>query len=147
MYCFEDNCIYDSAKQLSDILKVDVSIIYNICVQRTYIAKNGREELCNKSVKGKHYMWYDDYINMSKNDIETYLNKCKNSHKKQVICLTTNKIFDSLKEASRYYNIKSSSDILYCCKGKLKYAGKLADGTKLEWLYYEAYKKKLLEGF
>lgn len=140
VYCLEDDCVYDSVKQLSEHLKVDSSVIYNMCIRRTYITKHGKEELCNKSIKGKHYLWYDDYVKMSDDDITLYLDKCKNSHKKKVICLTTNKVFDSLKDASKYYGIKSSSDIVYCCKGKSKFAGRLLDGTKLKWAYYESYK-------
>lgn len=141
VYCFEDDCIYDSAKQLADNLNVDISIVYNTCKKRTYIAKNGKEELCNKTIKGKHYLLYDDYTKMSNKDIELYLSKCENRHKKKVVCVTTGLIFDSLKSAADYYNIKSSSDIIYCCKGKTKFAGRLSDGTRLKWMYYSDYTK------
>ena len=56
----------------------------------------------------------------------------------KVICLTTEEIFNSIKEAGRKYNIFANS-ISQCCKGKLKSAGKLPDGTKLIWMYYEEY--------
>ena len=55
---------------------------------------------------------------------------------KKVICMTTGKIFNSCKEAAVYYN---TSNVSKCCKGKLKSAGKLSDGTKLQWKFLENY--------
>ena len=43
-------------------------------------------------------------------------------------------IIFTIKEASEYYNIDNSG-IAKCCKGKIKYCGKLSDGTKLVWRY------------
>ena len=57
---------------------------------------------------------------------------------KKVICIITGEIFNSLREASNYYNVAKGS-ISHCCKGKLKSAGKLSDGTKLQWKYLENY--------
>lgn len=54
---------------------------------------------------------------------------------KKVICITTDKIFDSIKDASKLYNC-NKSDISQCCKGNRKTCGKLSDGTKLQWKYY-----------
>ena len=65
----------------------------------------------------------------------------KNPNAKSVICLTTKKIFLTAKEGSEYYNI-SRSEISLCCKGfrirngkkyRVKYAGRLSDGTELVW--------------
>lgn len=53
---------------------------------------------------------------------------------KAVICITTGKIFTSLKEAAEFYGIKSSYSITKCCKGIQKSAGK-HNGQKLEWQY------------
>ena len=60
--------------------------------------------------------------------------KRKNNGKK-VVCVTTGKIFNSIKDASNYYKCSS---IHKCCKGKLKSAGKL-NGTKLQWKYLKDY--------
>ena len=67
---------------------------------------------------------------------EEWRKHISDSNKKKVICITTGKIFNSVKEASEYYNIKCSSSISACCKGKLKSCGKLEDGTKLVWSYF-----------
>ena len=61
--------------------------------------------------------------------------KGKNHPKaKKVMCITTGKTFDTVKEAGEYYKCKASH-ISACCKGKRKTAGKLEEGTKLEWKY------------
>jgi len=57
---------------------------------------------------------------------------------KQVICLTNNKVFNSITCGANKYNIATTS-ISQCCKGRAKYAGKLKDGTKLKWMYYDEY--------
>ena len=58
---------------------------------------------------------------------------------KSVICITTNKIFNTIKEAEKYYNCYGISR---CCNNKSKTAGKLKDGTKLTWMFYEDYIKE-----
>lgn len=60
----------------------------------------------------------------------------KNPSAKKVICITTNKIFDTMKEAAKYYNLSGITGICQCCKGTAKSAGKL-NGQKLIWRYVE----------
>ena len=60
----------------------------------------------------------------------------------KIICLTTGEIFDSKKEASNKYNLKISNYIIGCCNCNLESAGKLPDGTKLKWMYYDEYIKQ-----
>ena len=55
---------------------------------------------------------------------------------KKVVCITTNEIFDSIKEGAAKYNIKSRTNISNCCKGNQKWAGML-NGTPLVWKYYD----------
>lgn len=57
---------------------------------------------------------------------------CPKSFCIKVICIETKEIFRSITDASKKYNI-NKSNISACCKGKLKSAGQLADGTKLHW--------------
>lgn len=57
---------------------------------------------------------------------------------RSVTCVTTGEMFDSVNRAAYYYNIHSSN-IVQCCKGKLKHTGKLPDGTPLEWQYTTDY--------
>ena len=65
--------------------------------------------------------------------------KCHSAKKKKVICITTNKTFDSVKEAADFYRIKGNGNsICYCCKGKYKSAGKHPiTGEKLVWEYLD----------
>ena len=56
---------------------------------------------------------------------------------KKVICVTTGEIFNSQTCASNYYNVAQCS-ISYCCREKLKSAGKL-NGMRLKWKYVEDY--------
>ena len=69
----------------------------------------------------------------------------KDNYMASVICLTTNKVFDTITEAAKYYNIENlRSHISSFCNGNkknFKYIGKLSDGTKLQWMYYEDYIK------
>lgn len=57
---------------------------------------------------------------------------------KSVICITTGKIFFTLKEGSKFYNCNKES-LSMCCSGKRKSCGKLSDGTKLVWMYLETF--------
>ena len=60
----------------------------------------------------------------------------ENPYSRKVICITTGEIFDSIQEASDKYGIWHQN-ISKCCRGKLKSSGKLKDGTKLVWAYYQ----------
>ena len=56
-----------------------------------------------------------------------------NPNKKSVICLTTKRIFFTIREASDYYKC-ISTHISACCKNKRKHCGK-HDGKNLKWKY------------
>ena len=60
------------------------------------------------------------------------------SNRNKVVCITTCKIFDCVKDASNYYNI-ARTNISKCCIGRKQSAGKLQDGTKLRWKYLKDY--------
>ena len=59
----------------------------------------------------------------------------------KIICITTNKIFNSIKEAGDFYNIKSfQNNVCKHLKGKRNYVGKHPEtGEKLKWMYYDEY--------
>lgn len=142
VYCIEENKIYNSAKEFCDIHNVHDSRVYNCCNHKTklYKHKNKTGEITLKnhkinSICGLHLLWNDEYLQMTELDIHNYLVNCRNTHLKRVICTTTNQTFDSITKASEFYKI-SASGISNCCNYKLKYFGKLSDGTKLQWIYY-----------
>ena len=62
--------------------------------------------------------------------------KVYDSHKKKVLCIETGEIFNSTKDAERYYNTgKYSVSNAANPKSNNKTAGTLPDGTKLHWRY------------
>lgn len=118
-----------------------------------YGVKRGIDSCCRGEQKtsGKDkdgdalfWMYYDDYLKLDELEIKrirdeiTEYNK-KNNKDRRVICLTTNSIFENPPKACKEYGIKSTSDIYKCLKGERKSAGKLQDGTKLTWAWYEEY--------
>ena len=72
-----------------------------------------------------------------------FLQQKKQRHTK-VVCLTTGEVFDELKKAGEKYSVLSNS-IGSCCRRKMKSAGKLLDGTKLQWMYYDDFLKLSIE--
>lgn len=59
----------------------------------------------------------------------------ENPTSKSVICITMMTVFYGMREAARYYGIKSPSRIGVVCRGDSKFCGKLPDGTPLVWKY------------
>ena len=51
-----------------------------------------------------------------------------------MLCVTTNKKFNSIKEACEYYGINSVGNVTQCCTGIRKSAGKL-NNIPLTWSY------------
>ena len=80
-------------------------------------------------ITGIHLEWkyHEDCINNTKS-IAT--------NNKEVICVTTGEIFNSITDAIKRYNLNSVSGISACCRGKAKSAGTLETGEKLIWKYY-----------
>lgn len=123
MYCVTDNELIKNVSQYSKKNNIDRSSIRKCC--------NKEQFTCC----GKIYMWYDEYINMSNDELKNYIYKCeKSNNHKQVICINTNLLFDSSVCAGKYYGINNSS-IVRCINKKQNYAGKSQDGQKLIWNY------------
>ena len=60
----------------------------------------------------------------------------KNPNARKVICITTGQIFNTIKEAGIEMKTQGSH-ITSCCRGERKSSGKLEDGTKLVWRYFD----------
>lgn len=92
-----------------------------------------------------YYNTIEEGYNIMEGRIPTEETKKKMSkaHERKVICITTNKIFNSQTEGAEFYNIQQSS-ISRCCKGKQKYCGK-HNGKKLVWKYLEDYLREIEE--
>ena len=78
---------------------------------------------------------YDKHINLSNSHLGLSIGN--NNSGKPVRCITTNKIFKSIREATEYYSITNKTGISDCLSGKCKTCG-LDPITKerLKWEYY-----------
>lgn len=131
--CLTNNDIFKSIVDASKKYNIPASSISAYC--RSGLARNP-SETGEKLI----FMYYDEYILKTEQEIKNILNKIQvKPIIRKIICLTTNEIFDSILEASNKYNIDSSS-ITKCCKGKQKYAGKHpVTNEEMIWVYYEEY--------
>lgn len=117
--------------------------------------KHRSEEIKNKmseSKKGENNAWYgkkhtkDEIIKMSeskKGNKNPNFNKFgkDNPHSKSVICIETSTIYDSITQVNELLKI-NTGNISSCCNNILKSAGKLEDGTRLHWMFYDDYISK-----
>ena len=95
-----------------------------ICYKNIRRSCNGER----KTAGGFHWAYYNQFLE----NPESYnLNKLsKNNNIKRVMCITTGKIYNSIKEAAKDTNANYSC-ISKACKGKIKTAG------KLKWKYID----------
>lgn len=85
----------------------------------------------SKALKGKkHSIKHNENV---KNNHANFNGK-NNPRAKSVICLTTKRIFYTVKDGAKFYNIKNETHISSCCKNKRKSCGKY-NGKKLTWKY------------
>lgn len=125
IYCIEEDRVYESAKEVQKAFGLSSkNSVYKVC------NKNNTRE---RTIRGKHFLFYDEYITMTKEEVDYYVNVIKAYRIKKVRCITTGEIFNSLKDAEISY--PKCSHIWDCCKGKANYSGTLPDGTKLQWEY------------
>lgn len=134
IYCVEDGVLYDSVCVISKKFKISTSRIYDVCNHKFSHAH------------GYHFLWEDKYLKLNEEQLND-LKSDKKSFTKKVICITTGKIFNSLADAARCYNIKILTHISRCCRNMPRHvhAGKLSDGTPLRWMYYEDFLKLSIE--
>lgn len=134
VYCIEKDKIYDSAKEAC----VDIGMKKD----STSVVR----DVCNKKLNracGLHFLWYDEYLKMTKDEIDEYVKTCDSNIYKKVICLETKEIFDKMKDASyKYLGTESTTSIVSSCR-TMRGAGKLPDGTVLHWMYYNEYLNKI----
>lgn len=136
--CLNTNQVFDLVKFASEYYNIARTEISSCC-------SHNRDHAGYLEGEPLIWMLYDDYIENGidfdiKERITYILNKNKganNINAKSVICLNTNQIFDTVTEASKFYNIDPSS-IVKCCKGKINSAGK-SNGKWLHWDYYDHY--------
>jgi hypothetical protein len=127
VYCLEENTIYDDVDAVAEHLGCVSGSVYSAC--------NG---VCN-TLAEMHFLYYDEYKNMSQEDIKDFLNKKSDKRFKKIICLHDNNIFNSVTEASEYYKCDIRS-INSCCKGKTT-GVYIYNGEKVQFMYLDEYEK------
>lgn len=111
------------------------------------------QNYCGKLKDGSklYWMYYEEYIKYSKKEVYNIIHKLNsinyksenNKLSKKVICITNGKIFSCIGDANEYCGFaRSSGTIGMCCKRLRETSGKLIDGTKLKWMYYDEYIKQ-----
>lgn len=134
--------VFEKIKEAANKYDVSSTSISGCCL--------GKYKYAGKNNEFGPLVWryYDDYITMSEIDIKDTLfysnptNKIKHNSK-QVICLETNKVFDSIKDAALFYDIKPPN-ISNVLNKPNKSAGKHPiTNEKLHWLAYDKYLEKI----
>lgn len=125
IYCYEENQIYKSINEYGRIHNLNhTGHLYKICNHYNNY----------KTVNGFHLFWYDEYINMSKEYLNSILSdKPIRKNRKSVICVTTNKKYESINEASNILCINKNS-ISNCCNHKQNYVY-TKNGEKLKFIF------------
>ncbi len=129
-----------------------------------YACKSRMKEICELWNKVKNIKEISKITKLSTNSIRTYLKKGSNIWKwcnynsceeiiknnikngernsKKIVCLNTQKVFNSIKEAQVFYRIKGHC-MTEVCRGERRYYGKdPVTGEPLKWMYYEDYIKQ-----
>ena len=137
VYCLETDTVYDSADDICKKLNIKCKThVYDVCT-----LKNDKY----KSVCGYHLMWYDDYINMTETELKEYIHKVVNKNQKQIICLETLEVFNSIASVAKKYkpsNLTGNGcgQIVSACKDIQKTA------YGFHWMYYTDYSKRIKNG-
>lgn len=128
IFCYEENKVYNSVGEFCYLHDIkSTSSIYSVC--------NHKKK--HKTIKGLHVFWYDEYICMTSEKLDSFLNAKPIRNRKPVICLNTMKIYDSLTSAANKTGMHKES-IRNCCHHIHKYVH-LKDGTLQQWMFYEEY--------
>lgn len=129
VYCLEDGKVYCNAIQASKFYGIHYVTIYNICNHKSV------------SSNGYHFLWEHEYLMKTSNEIEMIKHMLPSNIRK-TICITTGIIFNGITASEKHYNIHG---VNACCNNRQKTAGKLSDGTPLQWMYYEDFLKLPIE--
>ena len=128
-----------NAYRAKPVICLETKEIFSSAVQahkKTGIARADIQRCCQKkpghlTAGGLHWMFVSDY---DESKIDEYLSIVKTYKYRQVICIETKMIYDSVKEVSEKTGISMSS-IYSCCSGYQNTAG------GFHWMYFEEYQK------
>lgn len=102
-----------------------------ISIGRTGIMKGKEHPFYGRKLSKEHAELLRQYAKAR------YGDKCYQS--KKVICINTQEIFTTIKEASEKYSNYGVNEVNIgkCCRNERRYCGKLEDTTPIQWAYYE----------
>lgn len=126
VYCLEDCKLFDSAYRCAKEYGFSPRSIYNACNNKTFTKVY------------KHFIWYDEYITLSCEEIQKIINN-DNGLMKKIICVETGEIFPSIKDAEVKCNI---THWMMNKSLQTKQQVKSRDGIPLTLLYYMDYLKE-----
>lgn len=124
-YCVEDDLIINSISKYCKDKNIPSIKIYECCNN------------IKSSAYGKHYVWYDNYIKMSDNEIKLLL--MSGYYNKQIICLNNKKIFKNVRCVAKYFDINKRY-INECCNDKMECV--LKNGKNFYFKHLEKYMKE-----
>lgn len=112
----DDFKIFDSLLECADYYGIKYQNIVGVCSNKRQFS------IKDKNNNKQSFLYYDKYINFSTKEIQEYLENIKNKIAKRIICVETNKIYNSLQEISKEYNV-SNGYLSRVCKNNLEYRG------------------------
>lgn len=130
-------CLNNKKRYISSI---EAAKTYKISSSTISVACSGKCKYAGKTNTGERLVWmyYDEYIKASKEEIQFKLDNICHSSCKKVICLNTNEVFNSTIDAMRKYNVKSGMS--RACRNQKRFCGKHPiTNEPLRWMYYEDY--------
>lgn len=131
--CMNTNIVYDSIKEASKSNNISDSCIIGACSKKIKYA--GKNKITGEKLS---WMYYDEYLKASKEEIQSKLDNICHSSCKKIICLNTNEVFNSLIDAMRKYNVKSGMS--KACRNQKRFCGRHPiTNEPLRWMYYEDY--------
>lgn len=138
--CLTTGQVFVSSAEASKFANMNRSSVNRVCRPDYHTRFAGKHPETGEKLE---WMYYEEYIAIQKGEKFEYNPKSTQHRKstaKPVICLNNLKIFSSVTEATKYYNLKHSSYISNCCLSKKDYAGIDPDtGENLKWMYYDKY--------
>lgn len=114
--CLETKEVYDSVESCGKHFEVSPISISNVC----NITDSSKEKL--RTVKKKHFLFYDDFINMSDDEIVNILMIPPVTKSKSFYCIEENRIFTSVQEIHIWCGV-SHMQVQRFFEGKVNYAG------------------------
>ena len=135
--CLNTKEVYVSCAEAGLKNGLSRSAVSRACRSKFLVGNAGKNKETGAKLK---WMYYEEYLKKVKDGtIDEVIYKSKlNDNTKQVICLNTGEVFDSIVEASIKYNASSISTACYAGTTSGTHP---VTGEKLKWMHYSDYIK------